>query len=175
MLFRRICLLSFLPVIFAFSIYANAQQKPAYTFSTYLEDLEATKRESSFFFAGAVSLGLFNWDWGSTKSFKWNPEGWFGKNTGSGGADKLGHAFISYTITNVLADRLMRLGRSPERAAISASLTSQAIMLLVEVFDGFSKDHGFSYEDAVMNLTGTIFSYYRIVNPKLRELIDFRA
>ena len=47
-------------------------------------------------------------------------------------------------------------------------------MLYVEVFDGFSSDHGFAREDVAMNLLGTGLAYARIVNPRLRELLDFR-
>lgn len=38
-----------------------------------------------------------------------------GKTRARGGADKLGHAFSSYAMTNLLADRLEYKGRSPER------------------------------------------------------------
>lgn len=145
-----------------------------YGLATWTEDVKATRWESGAALAGVTALGLANWDWGSSKSFTWNPEGWFGEDTGSGGADKLGHAFTSYALTNVLADRLVRAGRSPERAVLSAALTTQAIMLYVEVFDGYSKDHGFAPEDVVMNLLGSGMAYGRMVNPRLRELTDFR-
>ena len=65
-------------------------------------------------------------------------------------------------------------GRSPERAALSASLLSTALMLYVEAFDGFSGDHGFSYEDVVMNSLGVGFAYLRQTNPRLKSLVDFR-
>ena len=47
-------------------------------------------------------------------------------------------------------------------------------MLYVEVFDGFSNDHGFAREDVVMNLLGTGLAYARTVNPDVRDLVDFR-
>ncbi|MFZ0107373.1 MAG: DUF2279 domain-containing protein, partial [Thiobacillus sp.] len=136
--------------------------------------IRATKWITGVTFVGVTAQGFANWDWGSSRSFNVNPEGWFGKGTGSGGADKLGHAFSSYALTNVLADRLLRQGRSPQRAARSAALTTQAIMIYVEAFDGFSVDHGFSYEDVVMNLLGTGLAYARTVNPGLRDRVDFR-
>lgn len=145
-----------------------------YGFSTWVEDVKATKWESGAVVAGVTALGLTSWNWGSSKSFRFNPEGWFGEDTGSGGADKLGHAFTSYAITNVLADRLVRQGRSPERAALSAAITTQAVMLYVEAFDGLSDDHGFAREDVVMNLLGTGLAYARTVNPHVRDLLDFR-
>jgi len=153
---------------------APAMAQVRYNLTSWGQDIKATKWESGITLAGITAIGLTSWNWGNSASFNFNPEGWFGKDTGSGGADKLGHAFTSYALTNVLADRLVREGRSPERAALSAALTAQALMLYVEVFDGFSDDHGFAREDVVMNLLGTGLAYARTVNPRLRETLDFR-
>jgi hypothetical protein len=142
--------------------------------SEWKEDVSAMSWETGSIVAGVTALGAHSWDWGSSKKFKVNSEGWFGDNTSSGGADKLGHAFSSYAINNVLTDRLVRKGRPVEQAALSAVLTTQAIMLYVEVFDGFANDHGFAREDVVMNLLGSGLSYARAVNPKAHELLDFR-
>jgi hypothetical protein len=152
----------------------RVQAQDSYRLSTWGEDLFATKWESGAVFAGATTLGLTSWNWGSSKSFRVNSEDWFGTETGSGGTDKLGHAFTSYAITNVLADRLVRLGRSPERAGLSAALTAQTVMLYVEVFDGLSDDHGFAYEDVIMNMLGTGLAYVRTVYPNVRDLVDYR-
>ena len=142
--------------------------------SEWKEDVSAISWETGSIVAGVTALGAYSWDWGSSKKFKFNPEGWFGDNTSSGGADKLGHAFSSYAINNVLTDRLVRKGRPVEKAALSAVLTTQAIMLYVEVFDGFANDHGFAREDVAMNLLGSGLSYARAVNPKVHDLVDFR-
>lgn len=136
--------------------------------------MQATGWETGAAFGTMTALGLFSWEWGSSTSFRWHPEGWFGEDTGSGGADKLGHAFTSYAITNILADRLEYKDRSPARAATSALLTSQAIMLYVELFDAYSVDHGFAWEDCVFNLTGSGFAALRTVVPGLGELVDYR-
>lgn len=161
-------------LLLASVVCASAQAQASYDLSTWAEDVKATKWESGAVVAGVTALGLTSWNWGSSKSFRFNPEGWFGEDTGSGGADKLGHAFTSYAMTNVLADRLVRQGRSPERAALSAAITTQAVMLYVEAFDGLSDDHGFAREDVVMNLLGTGLAYARTVNPNVRDLVDFR-
>lgn len=162
----------------AWGLAAQAQETvPAadpHVWQAWKEDIESTRWETGATLAGVTVLGLYSWDWGSSKRFRWNPEGWFGENTGSGGADKLGHAFTSYTMTNVLADRLIRQGRSPERSALSAALTTQAIMMYVELFDAYSDDHGFSREDVAMNLLGTGLAYARLVRPELRDRLDFR-
>lgn len=153
---------------------ASVKAQQDYDLRSWTDDVSATRWETGAAVAGVTALGVASWNWGSSKSFRWNPEGWFGEQTGSGGADKLGHAFTSYALTNVLADRLVREGRSPERAGLSAALTSQAIMLYVELFDGLSDDHGFAREDVVMNLLGTGLAYARTVSPALRDTLDFR-
>lgn len=142
--------------------------------SDWQEDVRATRWETAGVVAGVTALGIMSWDWGSSKTFRLNPEGWFSERTGSGGADKLGHAFTSYALTNALAERLVSQGRSPDRAALSAALTTQAVMLYVEVFDGFSSDHGFAREDVVMNLLGTALAAARQMNPGVRDKLDFR-
>ncbi len=161
-----------------FSWSAHAQVNPApeseSVWSEWRDDVVASRWETGITAGGLTVLGLRSWNWGSSKHFKLGSEGWFGQNTGSGGTDKLGHAFTSYAITNVVADRLQRQGRSPERAGLSAALTAQALMLYVEVFDGLSDDHGFSREDVVVNLLGTGLAYARTVNPGLRDTLDFR-
>ena len=86
----------------------------------------------------------------------------------------MGHAFTSYALTNALAERLQEKGRSPARAAMSAGLMTTALMLYVEAFDGVSGDHGFSYEDVLMNTLGTGFAYLRQTNPRLKNLVDYR-
>lgn len=145
----------------------------SYSMRSALEDLNAIKWESLGAVAGVTALGLNSWNWGSS-GFHVNNENWFGKATGSGGADKLGHAFTSYALTNVFAERLQEAGRSPERAALSAGLLTSALMLYVEAFDGVSGDHGFSYEDVVMNSLGVGLAYLRQTNPRFKSLVDYR-
>ena len=145
----------------------------SYSWNQALDDVKSIKWEGLGAFAGVTALGVKSWDWGSS-SFHFNDEHWFGKNTGSGGTDKLGHAFTSYALTNAFAERLQAKGRSPQRAALSAGLMTTALMLYVEAFDGVSGDHGFSYEDVIMNSLGTGFAYLRQTHPKLKSLVDYR-
>lgn len=124
--------------------------------------------------AGAILyLGLKEWEWGSS-SFKFNDESWFGLNTGSGGADKLGHLYSSYVIDEFLTNRLYRKTGNLNDAALKGALFSGGLMLLVETFDGVSSDHGFSYEDLVMNGTGIAISYLKNTVPGLRNKLDLR-
>lgn len=153
--------------------WAQEMSRP-YSTQIFLEDAADIKLESAAVFTAVTAVGLFNWNWGSNNNFKTNPEGWFGKSTGSGGTDKLGHAYSSYAITNGLAESLIARGRNPSQAALTSALISQAIMLYVEVFDGYSDDHGWSSEDVTMNLLGSSFAYLRHTIPGMRDLVDYR-
>lgn len=140
----------------------------------FLDNAKNAKLETAALLAGITLLGAKSWNWGSNNHFKNNPEGWFGRDTGSGGTDKLGHAFSSYAINNVLTDAMHFRGSSRQDAALTAAGITLGLMTYVEVFDGFSKDHGFSREDMVMNLSGIGLSYLRSVVPSLRDRLDFR-
>lgn len=122
---------------------------------------------------GITGLGVSNWDWGSS-DFHFGNEGWFGMDTGSGGMDKLGHAHSSYVISEFLQARLDKAGYSAGTSAAYAALFSGVLMTYVEIFDGFSGDHGFSWEDMAMNVGGIGLSYLRGVYPSVAEKFDFR-
>ncbi len=93
---------------------------------------------------------------------------------GKWGADKLGHAFSAYLVTNGLAEQLLRQGRSPEQAALISALITQALFTYMEIYDGYSVNHGWSKEDMVMNMVGSGAAYLRHVTPGLREKLDLR-
>lgn len=142
------------------------------SWSRAIESLNKAKYDIGAIAGGATYLGAKEWNWGSA-SFKFNKEGWFGMDTGSGGIDKLGHMYSSYLIAEVLGHRLSQENNTDFSATYSA-LWASSLMLYVEVFDGYSSDHGFSYEDIIFNSTGIAFSYLRTRNPKLKKLLDFR-
>lgn len=121
---------------------------------------------------GITYLGVKEWNWGSS-SFRFNDEGWFGMDTGSGGMDKLGHMYSSYLIAEAIGNGLSR-ENEPEFAATYSALWASSLMLYVEMFDGYSADHGFSYEDVIFNTTGIALSYLRTRNPELKSLLDYR-
>ena len=123
---------------------------------------------------GILYLGLKEWKWGSS-SFKFNDEGFFGMDTGSGGADKLGHLYSSYVMDEFLTDRLYYKTGNRNDAALKGAIFSAGLMLFVEAFDGVSSDHGFSYEDMIMNSTGIGISYLKNTVPGLRDKLDLRV
>lgn len=142
---------------------------------TTLEAAKHIKWELGLVTAGAVYLGLDSWNWGSSNSFKFNDEGFFGMDTGSGGADKLGHMYSSYVINEIFNKRMNHYTDNKIQAARKSALFSSAVMLGVEIFDGYSDDHGFSYEDVILNTAGIGVSYLKNTVPGLDEKIDLRV
>jgi hypothetical protein len=122
----------------------------------------------------AVSyMGATNWNWGNS-GFRFQSEGWFGKNTGSSGIDKLGHAYTTYMFSEYFTQRIAHSFDDPTNAAITGALIGMGIQTYVEVFDGFSGDHGFSYEDMIANATGATFSVLRSSFPEVANKLDYR-
>jgi uncharacterized protein YfiM (DUF2279 family) len=85
--------------------------------------------------------------------FEIHKEGWFGRDTVNGGADKAGHLADYYVITHLFEDVYRMLGHS-ERSAILWGLgIAVATGLGNEISDGFTR-HGFSWEDLTMDVAG---------------------
>jgi len=122
---------------------------------------------------GILVWGLAQWDYGTT-TFNVKNEGWFGKDTKYGGADKLGHAWAAYGLTELYSRVFKKWGLSDDRAAFYGALSSFLQTALIEVGDASSFGHGFSYEDLVMNSSGITLGYLRQKYPWVRDSIDFR-
>ena len=164
--------------------YAEAKPKQAsqpffqYTIQPTLTTVDAAKAlkwELGTIFAGINYLGFKTWDWGSNHSFKVVNEGWFGTDTGSAGADKLGHLYSSYLINEVLTKRLIEKTGNIHESAKHSALFSAGLMFWVELFDGYSVDHGFSKEDLFMNSAGIGISYMKNTVPGLDDKLDLRV
>jgi len=140
----------------------------------FLDNASHAKYETGALVLGIAALGAKSWAWGSSTHFRVHSEGWFDKQSSSGGTDKFGHAFTSYAISNVLTDAMYFCGSSRDDAVLTSAALTLGLMTFVEVFDGYSVDHGFSKEDMLMNLSGMGFSYLRNVIPGLRDTLDFR-
>ncbi len=124
--------------------------------------------------AGTIlSLGVIAWDYGS-HSFRTAHEGWFGYDSRYGGADKLGHVFFGYALTSFYNRVYQDWGYSEDRALLLGAASSWAQLTLTEIGDGFSKSHGFSWEDEVMNTAGVGLAYLRHRFPAIKERVDFR-
>lgn len=124
--------------------------------------------------AGIVlTWGVLNWDY-----FKQSPETtreeWFGKNTDSGGADKLGHMYTAYALTHLWDHLYRKIGYPEDDAVRLAALSSLGVTGLIEIGDSFS-DFGFSYEDMAMNVAGSALGYLFLKNDDLSKKIDYRV
>jgi len=127
---------------------------------------------------GILLVGAYGaakwWQDGFTGDFRTQNEGWFGQNTSSGGADKLGHAFSAYVGTRLVAQAFEALGNEPEPARRLAAWSTLGVMIGIEVLDGYSKQYRFSGEDALMNVVGVGLGYLMERNRELDNLLDFR-
>jgi hypothetical protein len=123
--------------------------------------------------AAISAYGFAQWEWGSS-SFDTTSEGWFGSGTASGGADKLGHAYTAAAITAMSSSLYRYWGHEDERAADLGAFSGLLATGIIEIGDGFSDEHGFSWEDQAFNLLGVGLEYLRQRHPALRERVQFR-
>ena len=144
-----------------------------YSVSLLGDHLSSVRWELAAVGAGLVAIGLRDWDWGGSE-FQFIEEGWFAKNTRHGGMDKIGHAFSTFVIADILTDRIRANASNPTGAPITGALVAFGIMGLGETLDGFTGKHRFSREDIVANGVGAAFSILRNSVPGLREKLDFR-
>ncbi len=119
-----------------------------------------------------TAWGVAKWDYFGRSPHS-QSEGWFGQNTDEGGADKMGHLWSTYALSDGLASVYEGWGYEPEQAAINGALSSFAMMGFMELGDSFS-NYGFAYEDMIMNTTGALTSYLMFKYPALNEKIDLR-
>jgi hypothetical protein len=116
--------------------------------------------------------GVLEWDYFS-RSPHAESEGWFGSETGSGGADKLGHAYTTYVYSHALSALYEHWGFNQQNAALYGALSSFATLSYMEFGDSFS-DFGFSTEDLLANGVGALLGYVLAGNDNLAAKIDFR-
>jgi len=117
--------------------------------------------------------GTAFWDYFTIKPVVKN-EGWFGKDTKYGGADKFGHMYSTYLWSVGFSSLYEYWGMSDEESLLYAPLTSWTFQALMEIGDSFSASQGFSYEDLVMNTIGAAFYYVREKFPEVKSKLDFR-
>ncbi len=69
--------------------------------------------------------------------------------------DKVGHAFSTYNMGRLGADALKWSGASKKNQLIYGSTIGFSFMTVVEFFDGYSSNWGFSWGDMIANFSGT--------------------
>ena len=114
------------------------------------------------------------WNEGFNKGFHAVNEDWFGRDTQYGGQDKLGHTYFSYVGMRLLTRAFELGGNEPGNAIRLGAWSTLGIMTAVEMLDGYSRQHQFSKEDAIMNVIGALGGYVLESNPDLDRLFDFR-
>ena len=76
--------------------------------------------------------------------------------------------------TRVVTRAFEALGNEPAAAQRLAAWSTLAVMLGIEVLDGYSKRYSFSWEDAAMNVVGVGLGYLMERNRDLDNLLDLR-
>ena len=122
--------------------------------------------------AAITVWGVLKWDY-FTVSPHAESEDWFGNDTSSGGADKLGHMFTSYVATHGFSALYEHWDFDQDDAALYGAMSSFIIMGYMEFGDSFS-NYGLSGEDLVANTAGALWGYLTYRDPVLTSRIDFR-
>lgn len=123
---------------------------------------------------GAImAYGVGFWDYFQTAPKAGN-EGWFGRTTKNGGADKVGHFWSTYATSHLFSYVYRWWDFEAEQANTLGALSGLGVQTLMEVGDAFSGDFGFSYEDALMNVAGAGAAYILGKYPWLSDKIAFR-
>lgn len=143
------------------------------------EEGELARRNRNAILGGGLLVGWYGathwWKDGLTGNFRSANEGWFGRDTYAGGADKMGHVYIGYAGTRLLAKRFESLGNSPDDALWLGAASTFGTLLAIETVDGFSRKWRFSHEDLLMNAAGTALGVLFEKSPGLDSLLDFRV
>lgn len=87
-------------------------------------------------------------------SFRVMDEGWFGRETYAGGADKLGHMYTDFVLGRGLFYLYQAYHYSRKDSILYAFISGSIARTLMEVADGFTTYH-FSYGDLLFNLLGS--------------------
>ncbi len=122
------------------------------------DTLHKKRRNSVYFaeaaFAGTSLIGLYNlWYANYDKSsfhFVNDSENWLQM-------DKMGHVFSAYALGKTGMDLLAWSGETKKNQILYGATIGFGYLAIIEVFDGFSANWGFSATDVLANATGTGF------------------
>jgi hypothetical protein len=68
--------------------------------------------------------------------------------------DKIGHLYSAYHVSRIGKEMFLWTNMPEKKAAIWGTVLSQAVMIPIEIMDGFSEDFGFSWCDIAANMLG---------------------
>lgn len=129
--------------------------------------------DTSLVITGIAVWGFTQWDWG-TETFHTHSEGWFEKESKTGGSDKIGHLYMTYLLSRVLASRLEDRGYTLEESSFWGAVSGLTAMTFLELGDGTSP-YGFSKEDWIANAIGAGLAYGIRANPRIDDFLDVRV
>lgn len=89
------------------------------------------------------------------------------------GADKIGHFYFGYLVSNIYKDAFIWSGIKEKDAALYSGIFTFSYQTFLEIRDGFSQKYGFSWGDFSANLFGSLFMIVKC-NSKHLENIDFK-
>lgn len=119
------------------------------------------------------SWGLMTWEYGTHDSHV-QPDNWFRAHTKHGGADKIGHSYATYALSQAFSHAYESWGYTHQQAASYGTLSGLGMHLFVEFGDSFSS-FGFSAEDMLMNTVGAAAAWVRYYYPRVGEVFDYRV
>ncbi len=105
---------------------------------------------------GTYLFAWLSWDWGDVRAnWKWANEGWFGRNTYAGGADKLGHLYSHYVMFRLMYAIFNYTEEGRYTKWIYAALLPSMLSVGIELGDAFSSEqNGFAYQDMICGFLG---------------------
>lgn len=128
---------------------------------------------------GSIYFGFSVWSYFAWyrghpgKGFAVGGDGWFGKGTYAGGADKLGHAWATMGLARGGTALLDAGGWNHTHATLISAALADALFLAVEIKDGYYYE--FSPGDFTMDTVGALAAVAFELSPRLDELFDFRV
>lgn len=80
--------------------------------------------------------------------------------------DKLGHTFVTWHLTRVVGEYGRWAGLSDRRAGLFGGTVATLFQSQIEIFDGFSKEYGFSRTDVLANAVGGLVGGLQVAFPE---------
>lgn len=112
-------------------------------------------------------------DWLGIDESQVGGDGWLGKKTYAGGADKLGHAWATMVLARGGTAALRAGGWNRTRSALVSAALADALFFAVEVKDYYYYE--FSPGDFTFDTIGALAAIALDLSPRLDELLDFRV
>jgi len=114
--------------------------------------------ESAFYAGGMTGLGFLWYKNSQSQSFQY-----FNDNSQWLQMDKVGHVYTAYHLAGINFQLLKNAGMNHKKAMLYSSISSTAMMLPIEIFDGFSASYGASWGDALANTIGAFLPYQQFL------------